>query len=76
MFKKCRIKRKINKIIKQIEKIERERARSQGALVQAILTHESPNDEDVDYFNQYTAQIDELRKHLTKYKEQLANLSK
>lgn len=61
MFEKLRIKKKIKLYRDQIELLEKKRSRSQAALVEAILTHTSPSDEDVDYFNNYTRQINEIR---------------
>ncbi|MDO4562829.1 MAG: hypothetical protein Q4C12_03240 [Clostridia bacterium] len=52
---------KIKKIKKEIDEIERKRSRSQSALVQAILTHSDPDEQDVEFFNMYTAQIEQLR---------------
>ncbi len=61
-------KRKLNKQIKRskykIELLEQKRARSQAALVSAILTHTTPDDADVDVFNEITAQIDAEREIL------------
>lgn len=61
MFEKMKVKKKIKMYRQQIELLEKKRARSQAALVEAILTHTSPGDEDVDYFNNYTAKINEIR---------------
>ena len=64
MFKKIKIKSKIKSLRYEIERIERLRSRSQAALLQAIMSSSEPRDEDVEYFNQYTKQIDELREKL------------
>lgn len=64
MFKKFKLKKKIRYYKEQIEMLEKKRARSQAALVEAILTHTSPSDEDVDYFNNYTKQINEIRNRM------------
>lgn len=64
MLKKFKTKQGIKKYKKQIVAVEQKRARSQAALVDAILTHTTPSDEDVDYFNKYTAEIEELRKKM------------
>ena len=61
MFEKARLKSQISKCKERIESLEQKRARSQAAITQALLKHEEPNDADVDYFNIYTAQIDEAR---------------
>lgn len=74
MFKKMKLKRSINKCKKQIEAIEQKRARSQAKLVEAILTHTTPNDDDVDYFNRYTGQIEDVRREMHEYETQLKNL--
>ena len=64
MFKK----RKLNKQIKQckanIADLESKRSRSQAAIVSAILSHPVPSDEDVDFFNKFTALIDAEREKM------------
>ena len=61
MFRKMKLEKQINKLKKQIEAVEKKRTRSQAALVEAILTQSTPTDSDVDFFNKYTAEINELR---------------
>ena len=51
--------------------MEKKRARSQAALDEAILVHTPPNDADVDYFNNYTSQINEIRKRLQEIQARL-----
>lgn len=74
MFKKMKIRHSIKKCKKQIFAIEQKRSRSQAALVEAILTNSTPNDEDVDYFNRYTAQIEECRREMHELEIQLKNI--
>lgn len=76
MFQKFKLQRKIKQTIREIEAVEAKRSRSQAALVEAILTHSTPKDEDVDYFNLYTAKIENLRKKVTLYKRELAEMTK
>ncbi len=61
LFEKVKIKRKIKKYGKQIALLEKKRMRSQAALIEAILQNTTPNDTDVDYFNNYSSQIDYFR---------------
>ena len=61
MFEKMKLKKQIEDLEEQIQNIEKKRSRSQAALVEAILTRVDPDDEDVDFFNKYTAEINELR---------------
>lgn len=74
MFNKLRLKSSIEKNIKQIEELEKKRYRSQSALVEAILKHETPSDEDVEYFNKYTAEIDKLRREIRSMNKEIDNL--
>lgn len=74
MFKKFKLKKKINFFKEQIATLENKRARSQAALVEAILTHTSPSDEDVDYFNNYTKQINEIRERLHEIQKEYSAL--
>ena len=64
MFEKMKLKKAIKQSKERIAEIEQKRTRSQAALVEAILRHTEPDDRDVDFFNQFTAQIDEERANL------------
>ena len=74
MFKKHKIKKQIEKSKKIIEMLEQKRTRSQAALIEAILTHTTPADEDVDYFNRFTEQIETEREHMHKLMDELKKL--
>lgn len=76
MFRKMMLKSKIKKCRKNITELERRRARSQAALVEAILTHTAPDDEDVDFFNKFTAEIDGQRDEMHRLQAQLKQLEK
>lgn len=64
MFKKAKLKKAIKKCHAVIEDLERRRSRSQAALVEAILTHAEPHEDDVEYFNNFTAKINAERDRL------------
>ena len=74
MFEKMKLNKAIKKSKERIAEIEQKRTRSQAALIEAILKNEHPNDDDVDYFNQFTAQIEEERENLKKLQRQLEAL--
>jgi len=74
MFEKMKLKKAINQSKERIADIEQKRTRSQAALVEAILRHTEPDDRDVDFFNQFTAQIDEERANLHRLMQQLEEL--
>ena len=74
MFEKMKLKKAINQSKERIAEIEQKRTRSQAALVEAILRHTEPDDRDVDFFNQFTAQIEEERVNLHRLVQQLEEL--
>ena len=69
-----RLKREIKACISRIETTEKLRTRSQAALLEAILMHTSPDDADVDYFNRYTAIINEEREKMHALQKELKTL--
>jgi sRNA-binding regulator protein Hfq len=75
MFEKLKLRKKIKQYRKMIEDAEKKRIRSQAALVEAILTNSVPSDEDVDYFNKYTAVINNFRDQMRVYQNQLSGMS-
>lgn len=64
MYRKMHLRSEIKRSKNRIEELEKKRSRSQAALVAAILAHTEPNDEDVDYFNGFTKEIDAEREKL------------
>ena len=74
MFEKAKLKKAIKESKERIDSIEQKRTRSQAALVDAILRQAQPDDRDVDYFNQFSAQIDAERDNLHKLMKQLEEL--
>ena len=76
MFEKAKLKKAIKKSKEHIAEIEQKRTRSQAALVEAILRHTDPDDRDVDFFNQFTEQIDAERENLHRLMKELDALEK
>lgn len=74
MFRKIKLKKQIRACIREINILEQRRSRSQAALISAILTGTTPADEDVDYFNRYTAQINETRDRLHQLQQEYETL--
>ncbi len=71
MFEKYKIRKQIKVIRQRIAFLEQKRARSQAALVDAILKKVDPNDEDVEYFNQFTGEIERLRTEMHELEAEL-----
>ena len=74
MSRKSKLKKEIKTCQKTIVEIERRRARSRSALVQAILLQEEPNEADVEWFNKYTGEITACRNHMMEMKKELESL--
>lgn len=74
MFRKWKLKKAVKNCKKNIQKLENQRSRSQAALVEAILSNTTPTDEDVDYFNKYTALINSERDSMHAFMEELKKL--
>lgn len=74
MFRKIKLKKQIRACIREINILEQRRSRSPAALISAILTGTTPADEDVDYFNRYTAQINETRDRLHQLQQEYETL--
>ena len=76
MFKKMKLKKEIEQSKQKIAELEQKRARSQAALVEAILLKTEPKDDDVDFFNKFTEQIEEERQRMHELMKELDALSK
>ena len=76
MSKKSDLKRAIADTEKEIEALEKKRARSQSVLLSAVVTKSEPNPTDVEYFRVFTALIDERRQTLRQLMDELENLKK
>lgn len=74
MFRKFKLKHEMKNNCNEIEVLEKKRYRSQSALVEAILKNETPDDQDVEYFNKYTSEIDKLRREIRAMKKELESL--
>lgn len=75
MFEKAKVKAQIRRCKSRIAELEQKRIRSQASLVDSILTKQDPSDEDVDYFNKYTQQINTERQYLKKLTTKLEELN-
>ena len=74
MFEKLKLRRKIRKLKIQIEELEKKRARSQSALMDAILSNSIPEDQDVDYFNRYSERINSDRERIRELERKLKEI--
>ena len=71
---KRKLKKEIKVCMQTIEEIERKRSRSQSALVQAVLLQETPEENDVEWFNKYTGEITACCNHMIELQKKLKSL--
>lgn len=74
MSKKSELKKQIADTEREIEALENKRARSQSALMRAMLTNQKPDPMDEKYFKVFSNLIDEEREKLRKLLAELQNL--
>lgn len=74
MFEKSKMKKELESKKRLIEELEKRRYRSQAKLVEAILMHQDPNDDDVDYFNKFTDEIEATRSDIQQLQHKLENM--
>ena len=74
MSKKSDLKKAIAESEEEIESLEKRRARSQSALLEAFLAHTEPSETDVTYFRDFSSLIEMERDHLRKLKKELQEL--
>lgn len=68
------MKKQIRKCKKEIQALEEKRNRSQASLVNAILCNKQPSEEDVEYFNRFSSDIEKIRTQMREYEEELKKL--
>lgn len=63
---KTELARKIKELEEEIKQLEIKRARSQASLIDALISKQEPDDQDVQFFRTYTAEIELKREQLAK----------
>lgn len=75
MSKKGKLKRAIADCENTIKALEAKRARSQSALMTAMLRKEKPNPQDEEFFCVFSNLIDNEREHLKELIKELKELT-
>ena len=66
--------KEINLLEKEMRELESKRDRSMAALVEAIISKREPEEVEMQYFRQYTAEIEVKREKLIELTEQLKTI--
>ncbi|MCH5155059.1 MAG: hypothetical protein J1F69_00485 [Clostridiales bacterium] len=72
-FKK-ELGKEINVLEEEIMQLEIKRSRSQASLIDALISKKEPNEQEVQFFRTYTAEIDLKREQLNKLKRKYETL--
>lgn len=74
MSKKSELLKKIQESEHELDMLEQKRIRSMSSFIVALINHETPTDEDVEYFKTFSGLIDLERENLRLLNEELDNL--
>ena len=66
--------KEINLLEKEMRELESKRDRSMAALVEAVISKREPEEVEMQYFRQYTAEIEVKREKLIELTEQLKTI--
>ena len=65
--------KEISILEKEMREIESKRTRSMAALVEALVSKHEPEEREMQFFRQYSAEIEVKREELVKLTKQLKN---
>lgn len=74
MSKKSDLEKAIKDSEKEIDLLEQKRIRSMSAFIEALVNHDAPAAEDVEYFKTFSGLIDLERENLRRLNEELEAL--
>ena len=66
--------KEINILEKEMRELEFKRTRSMAALMESLISKEDPAEEEMQFFRQYSAEIEVKRERLIQLTEQLKKL--
>ncbi|MDE7405689.1 MAG: hypothetical protein K2M89_02300 [Clostridiales bacterium] len=72
-FKK-ELAKEINSLEEEIKQLEIKRSRSQASIIDAFISKQDPDEQDVQFFRTYSAEIELKREQLAKLSRKLETL--
>ena len=76
MSRKSDLEKAINESENEIDLLEQKRIRSMSAFIEALVNHDTPSPEDVEYFKTFSGLIDLERENLRRLNEELDKIKK
>lgn len=74
MSEKKNLAKEIRVLEEEIKLLEIKRSRSQASLIESLISKTEPNEEEMQFFRTYTAEIEVKREQLVKLTKQLEKL--
>ena len=74
MSQKMDLAKEIAVLEKEMHELECKRARSMAALMEALISRKEPDETEMQYFRQYTAEIDVKRDKLIELTKRLQSI--
>ena len=74
MSAKKELAKEIHILEEEIKELEVKRSRSQAALIEALISREQPNEEEMQFFRTFTADIDVKRERMLSLMSQLEKI--
>ena len=71
MSRKSELEKAIKESENEIDLLEQKRIRSMSSFIEALVNHDTPSDEDVEYFKTFSGLIDLERENLRRLNEEL-----
>ncbi len=75
MSRKSELEKAIRESESEIDMLEQKRIRSMSSFIEALVNHETPSPEDVEYFRTFSGLIDLERENLRKLNDELERLT-
>ncbi|MDE6029840.1 MAG: hypothetical protein K2F90_05950 [Clostridiales bacterium] len=72
-FKK-ELSKEIKSLEEEIKQLEIKRSRSQASIIDSLITKQDPDEQDVQFFRTYSAEIELKREQLAKLNRKLETL--
>ncbi|MDE7165074.1 MAG: hypothetical protein K2O04_06630 [Clostridiales bacterium] len=75
MSKKSELEKKIRESEAELDMLEQKRLRSMSSFIEALVSRDTPSEEDVEYFKTFSGLIELERENLRRLNEELERLT-
>lgn len=76
MSKKNSIAKELHNLEEEMKNLESKRSRSMAVILEALVSRVEPNEQDLQFFRTYTAEVELKREQIQKLTKELENLLK